>query len=142
MRSPNLTPFLRNKLGKESRGRKCGNSPKGERARPCLVILSLGDGAPYPGPAKLCAWEEEPQQATPGEVTTQLQTPLVIVCSPPSRNGSACNQRRLLCLATEDCSIGPLEGDAAWERASSPRQQAGVRELDWGRGTPPPNFSP
>lgn len=137
MRSPNPTPFLRNKLGKESRGRKCGNSPEGERARPCLVIVSLGDGAPYPRPAKFCSWEEEPQQATPGGVTTQLQTPLVIVCSPPSRNGSACNLRRLLSLAAEDCSIGLLKGDAAWERVLVTKATGWSPRIELGAGHPP-----
>lgn len=68
-------------------------------------------GLPNSAPGK-----RNPSKRPPGEVTTQLQMPLVIVCSPPYRNGSACNHQRLLSLATEDCSIGLLEGDAAWER--------------------------
>lgn len=77
------------------------SEPRGWCALPWVwQILRLGRGTPTSDP-----WGSH-NPATYASSHSLL---------PPSRNGSACNHGRLLSLAAEDCSIGPLEGDEAWE---------------------------
>lgn len=98
VRSPNPTPFLRNRLGKERRGRKCGNSPGGRSPAQSPSLGSYGTLCPALGPAAFCSRQEEPGHATPVEAWVSRSSPATEVSRHhpllPFSNGSVRGSRR------------------------------------------------
>lgn len=84
--------FLRNRLGKERRGRKCGNSPRGRSPALSPSLGSSGTLRPALGPVGFFASEEERGRATPAEAKGAPNTFSLIGLQslyPSTSNGSA-----------------------------------------------------